>query len=252
MAQPISLRTGFTWFSESLAAFRSKPLPLTGIVIFSLLVSGLLSGLPWVGTLAASCWMPFGSVFTSRAARDALEGRTPSYALLADVLRDRAARLPMVCMGILSALWLEAETTLFGLLAREQVSAWKMTEEGIDFESIASNMPYEAFGIVTLLYLPLLMMTAFAPLLIVERRQHLGKSLFYSFFGILKNLPPVLLYLVCLFGLTAGAGLICQALFGAVGWAAGVAFVFPLAAAVISTISQAGIWVMYRDLFSGR
>ena len=93
------------------------------------------------------------------------------------------------------------------------------------------------------------MMTVFAPLLVADKRQALGKSLFYSFFGVLRNLPPVVVFVVLLFGLTAGSCLILEALFAAIGLPNALPYVAPLLIAVLTTVAQAGIWVMYRDLF---
>ena len=70
---------GFSWFKDSCRTLKLQPLAYTGIVVFSLLMSGLLSSLPLIGTLLASLWMPFASVLTGFAARDVLAGRTPVY-----------------------------------------------------------------------------------------------------------------------------------------------------------------------------
>ena len=63
---------GFSWFKDSCRTLKLQPLAYTGIVVFSLLMSGLLSSLPLIGTLLASLWMPFASVLTGFAARDVL------------------------------------------------------------------------------------------------------------------------------------------------------------------------------------
>ena len=138
---------------------------------------------------------------------------------------------------------------IFDYLGADAIAAWKITEKGIDFESVMANLPVTAFVTTVILYVPLLMMTVFAPLLVADKRQALGKSLFYSFFGVLRNLPPVVVFVVLLFGLTAGSGLILEALFAAIGLPNALPYVAPLLIAVLTTVAQAGIWVMYRDLF---
>ena len=72
MAQAFNYADGLRWFGEGVRALRNRPLGLVGIVVFYVLISGLLSGLPVVGTILAGVWMPFGAVLTGFAAREAL------------------------------------------------------------------------------------------------------------------------------------------------------------------------------------
>ncbi|MBS5217666.1 MAG: hypothetical protein KHY61_06175, partial [Sutterella wadsworthensis] len=114
-----------------------------------------------------------------------------------------------------------------------------------------SNFPYTAFAVMFILYLPLLMMTLFSPLLIVQNRQKVGKSLFYSFFGVLRAIGPVLVWV-----LIAGAAAFAlfmglEVVFGLLGVPQLFAFLAPLVAALFTSIGQAGIWVMFRDIFAG-
>ena len=90
---------GFSWFKDSCRTLKLQPLAYTGIVVFSLLMSGLLSSLPLIGTLLASLWMPFASVLTGFAARDVLAGRTPVYFTLIAIFRDKASRWPLLAVG---------------------------------------------------------------------------------------------------------------------------------------------------------
>ena len=53
MAQAFNYADGLRWFGEGVRALRNRPLGLVGIVVFYVLISGLLSGLPVVGTILA-------------------------------------------------------------------------------------------------------------------------------------------------------------------------------------------------------
>ena len=70
---------GFSWFKDSCRTLKLQPLAYTGIVVFSLLMSGLLSSLPLIGTLLAS--LP-DAPLSRRGAREPL-----------DALCERAHRL---------------------------------------------------------------------------------------------------------------------------------------------------------------
>ena len=87
MAQPVTAVSGWRWFLEGVHALKTQPLALIGIVVFYILISGLLSSVPFIGTIAASVWMPFGALLVGFAARDALSGRVPSYGILPAAFR---------------------------------------------------------------------------------------------------------------------------------------------------------------------
>ena len=96
MAQAFNYADGLRWFGEGVRALRNRPLGLVGIVVFYVLISGLLSGLPVVGTILAGVWMPFGAV--------AWHGRTvlPSSSRKAHVPQSLPERIAVNgIMGIL-------------------------------------------------------------------------------------------------------------------------------------------------------
>ena len=159
MSQALPLSLGLSWFRESCRAVRLQPLSYPAIVIFSLLVSGMLTGIPFIGTLLASLWMPYASVLTGFAARDTLAGRVPVYTTLIAIFRDKTSRYPLLMLGLISSVWMEVDMLIFSTLGAEELDKWKITTEGIDLASITSNFPYTAFAVMFLLYLPLLMMT---------------------------------------------------------------------------------------------
>ena len=103
MAQAFNYADGLRWFGEGVRALRNRPLGLVGIVVFYVLISGLLSGLPVVGTILAGVWMPFGAVLTGFAAREALADRLPGYAPLLAAFRKQGMRLHLIAVGLISA-----------------------------------------------------------------------------------------------------------------------------------------------------
>ena len=93
------------------------------------------------------------------------------------------------------------------------------------------------------------MLTTFSPLLIALNKQPVGKSLFFSFFGVLRNLGPIVLYLVVLLVGATVVTLAVEAFFAAIGLPAAVAFTAPILMCFLSALSQAGVWAMFRDFF---
>lgn len=249
MANPITAASGWQWFLEALRALRAQPLALTGIVVFYILISGILSGIPFVGTLAAGVWMPFGAVLVGFAARDSLAGKVPLYAVLTAALRKPGLRLQLTAVGLLYAVYMEAMMLVFQLLAKDDLSKWVINDKGIDFASVTANFPLTSVIVTFVLYVPLLMATIFSPLLAADAGQTVGKSFFYSFFGVWRNLGACLAALFLIGFLTAGAGFAANALFLALGIESYFAYAAPLIVVMLTTISQSMVWPMYRDIF---
>ena len=218
MAQAFNYADGLRWFGEGVRALRNRPLGLVGIVVFYVLISGLLSGLPVVGTILAGVWMPFGAVLTGFAAREALADRLPGYAPLLAAFRKQGMRLHLIAVGLISAGVLELVMLVFQLLSADQIAQWKMVEGSIDPESVAAHFPSAGVAAALVLYTPLFMATLFAPLLIADAGQ--GAAVF----------------------LTVGAGL-------AAGLGGATTYITPIIAILVTTIAQACVWPMYRDLF---
>ena len=239
MAQAFNYADGLRWFGEGVRALRNRPLGLVGIVVFYVLISGLLSGLPVVGTILAGVWMPFGAVLTGFAAREALADRLPGYAPLLAAFRKQGMRLHLIAVGLISA----------GVLELVMLAQWKMVEGAIDPESVAAHFPSAGVAAALVLYTPLFMATLFAPLLIADAGQGAGKSFFYSFFGILRNFSACLTTAVLLVLMTSAAVFLTVGAGLAAGLGGATTYITPIIAILVTTIAQACVWPMYRDLF---
>lgn len=236
------------WFKLSLKAFRLQPLAFPGIVIFYILVSVLLMSFPLAGSLLSGLWVPFGSVLTALAARDALDGKRPTYMHLKSMFSDAKARGSLMGIGVIMALWQNMMTVLFIQIGEDKISQWTTNADGIDIESIMSNFPTTALAVSLALYIPMWIMTLYAPLLVVLKKQSITKSLFYSFFGVLKNFPALLL-LAVLF-LFLGAAVYAAASFvGFVFGSYGPLILTPAASIIIMTVYQGGIWTSFEGIF---
>lgn len=249
MSFPVTAKSGWRWFLEALSAVRKQPLALTGIVVFYLLVSGLLSGLPAIGTLLASIWMPFGCVLVGFATRDSLNGKHPGYRTLLDTVKKPALRMTLMWIGLISALYMEILVIVASFLSKDSMAKWVVTQDTIDVDSILNNFPTAAVVVGIVMYLPFLMMTLFAPLLAADAAQRFGKSFFYSFFGICRHPGASFVALLSIGGLTALTGFALNSLFLLAGIPEALSYVAPFAAIFLTTIAQAMIWPMYRDLF---
>lgn len=244
--------TGLDCFKRALLALRMQPLALTGVSVFAALGTILLSSLPFIGTLLASIWMPFGAVLTGIAARDTLSGRAPSYQPLLETFRNVRHRQELLTAGLFYAVATEILTWLFTFLAKDDIANWKMTENdvGIDISSVTSNIPWDAIAATGCLYIPVLMMTAFSPLLIALGQQSAGKSFFYSFFGTLRNFGVVSSAVFLLLLVFGGGFAAVDLLLVSAGLEDVFLFASPLLMAITLTVSNALVWTLYEAVLS--
>lgn len=248
MTTKTTAASSIEWFKLSFRAFRLQPLSFPGIVIFYMLVSLLLMSFPLAGSLLSGLWVPFGSVLTALAARDALDGRQPTYRHLKSMFSDAKARGSLMGIGVVMALWQNMMTVLFIQMGDDKISQWKSTADGIDVESVIANFPTTALVVSLALYLPMWIMTLYAPLLVVLKKQSIAKSLFYSFFGVVRNLPALLL-LAAMYIIFGSAVYSAATLAGSAVGSAGVLALAPFASILIMTVYQGGIWTSYEGIF---
>ena len=85
--------------------------------------------------------------------------------------------------------------------------------------------------------------------LLQKFRQGAGKSFFYSFFGILRNFSACLTTAVLLVLMTSAAVFLTVGAGLAAGLGGATTYITPIIAILVTTIAQACVWPMYRDLF---
>lgn len=243
---------GLDCFKRALLALRLQPLALTGVSVFAALGTILATSIPFVGTLLASLWMPFGAALTGIATRDALAGRAPSYQPLIAALKSPQDRRELITTGLLYAVASEILTWVFTFFAKDEITNWKMLDGdiGLDTATVFANIPYDAIAATALLYIPVLMMTAFSPLLIVVGGQTAGKSFFYSFFGTLRNFATVLTAVVLLIAVFGGGFAAVDLLFISIGIGDFFLFLSPILMAITLAVSNALVWTLYEKVLS--
>lgn len=242
---------GWYWLRDALKAVRLKPLNLLGITLFYLLMMGFLSAIPYAGMVFAALFMPFGTAFIGRSTHTALAGGDPRFAGFGELFRDSAVRQGLIGVGLAYGFVLVTVNALYGFLALDSIAQWKITADNrLDWESVRANIPWDAVVACLVIYIPGLMAVWFAPLLASEKRMSWGKAVFYSFFGCLRNIVPVIVLLVLVVGVIAVFGMLAAALVAALGASdAVISFVVVPLSFLVLTVIYAVYWPMYASLF---
>ncbi len=243
--------SGWRWFRDAATAVSRKPFNLLAVTLFYLLVMGFLSAIPYAGLVFAALFMPYGTAFIGRSTRTALEGGTPRFAAFKELWTDPVVRQNLLRVGFVYGFVLITVNALYGLLAADSIALWKLDANNrLDWASVQANIPWDAIIAVCVVYIPGLMAVWFAPLLASEKRMSWGKAVFYSFFGCLRNILPVIILIALVLAVIIAFGLLASTLIAAMGSSdAVVTFIVMPLGFLLLTFIYAAYWPMYASLF---
>lgn len=221
-----------------------------GVILFYMLSMSILSVIPWFGPVLAAVFMPYGTVFFAHATRDILADKQPQFGQLSALIANRTIRQAMIRVGLVFACILVTVNAIYGFMAADEISRWVVdANDRLDWQSVRANIPWDATIVMSIVYIPGLMAVWFAPLLVSDKGMPCGKSLFYSFFGCLRNIVPVIVLGVILIALSTivAVGLTSVMVFMNIENLA--PFIVTPFVFVVSTVIYASYWPMYQDLF---
>lgn len=184
-ARVVPFARGARWLAEGWRLFRVSPATWLALVFVYWMIMTMVSIVPFVGIAAATVLIPAFSVGFMSASRSCELRKAPELGLLFDGFRARPAvqiALGGVYLVLLAAL--VGTTTLAdgGSLAR-----WMLTGSRPEEEALQSDEFFSALALAAGLYLPVMMLFWFAPVLGAWHAMGVGKALFYSFVASLLN-----------------------------------------------------------------
>lgn len=212
----LSAAAGWAWLREGLQILRRQAFAFTALIILYSMVLMLVANIPLVGLPLAAILVPFGTLGITAAGRDAERNVMPLPSLLIDGFkgpqRNALLKLGVVHAGLI--LVLVVITTLF---ARDELANWQIVEGQVDSATVAANMPWDAISVAALVYLPILMLTWFAPQLVAWHRQPVAKALFFSLFACWRNRWPFLVLGLAFTALVVGVSWLFSMLMSVLG-----------------------------------
>jgi hypothetical protein len=234
---------GLTWLRDGMRLFGRQPVGLPAMVVVYLMMLLAPALLPIVGIAISGVLAPFASVGLLAACRDVAEGRMPTPMAFAQPFRPTAARLQVLRLGIVNAVLLLAVATLAALLSPEAPSEQPQSLQ---------DLPLDALLVQLVLYLPVMALMWFAPVLAGWHGITPGKAMFGSAVACWRNLGPMLI-----FGVAAGAFTLAISVMAVMLIASLTSsremlsmLLAPLAL-ILMTIVQASLYPMYRSVFTG-
>ncbi len=250
VVRTLPARAGLTWLRDALVLYRRQPFAFTSLVILYTMVVTLLAYVPFIGMPLAAVLIPFGTIGMTLAGRDAERGVMPMPTLMAQPFRDARQRKALAQLGFINATMVLVLVLLVSILAADELANWKIVDGQIDTATAGSNFPWDAILVAAVLYLPILMLTWFAPQLVAWHGQPIGKALFFSFFVCWRNRWPFLTLAAALMALTFGVVFVVTQLLQAFGVSPQLAsMLFAPVVLVLISISYATQYPIYRSLF---
>ena len=233
---------GITWLREGMRLFGRQPIGLPAMVVLYLMMLIAPALLPIVGIAVSGVLAPFASVGLLGACRDVADGRMPTPLAFAQPFRPTPARLPLLRLGIINAILLLIVATLAMLLMPE-------SPDGAAPQSL-QEVPLQSLLVQLLLYLPVMALMWFAPVLTGWHGIAPAKSMFGSVVACWRNMGPMLVFGIAAGALTLGVSVAAVMLLTSLITSREVlSIVMAPLALVLMTIVQASLYPMYRAVF---
>ena len=241
---------GARWLVEGWRLFRAAPLSWIALAFSYWLLMNLVLLVPVVGIVAAPVLVPPFSVGFMAASRAAARGGPVGLEHLFSGFRERLRGQLVLGLAFLACLaLLLGATTLFdrGELAHSMLVGPPGGHAGQDDSGTLAAM-LVAIG----LYIPVMMMYWFAPVLVAWHGIGAAKALFFSFMACVLNWRAFFAYgAVTILMTVVAPSLAISAVLVAVGGAQAArleAFVYALFLVMLPTL-VASFYVSYRDIF---
>ena len=242
---------GLSWIKQAVTAVRHKAARLFLIIFFYTATLGLLMLIPAAGPVLAALFMPFGTVLIGYATREAIADRMPDFFPLARAFSNKALRTDLMNTGLVYAFVIITAQALYGYLAEPYWAQWQTQNDRLVWDTVFEHFPWMPLGVASLIYIPGVMATWFSPLLCADKGMRWSKALFYSFFGCLRNILPILVLGILLIVGVVGVFFIAGQCIDLLGLHSINMFTFFPLSCLVLTVIYATYWPMYEALFGG-
>jgi hypothetical protein len=250
-ARLVPAARGWRWLTNGWRMFRASPVMWLMLVTSYWMLMTLVSLFPYIGILAALILVPGFSVAFMAASRACERGESFGLSLIFAGFREQArGELVLGVMYLLMMALVLVSSTLAddGALAR-----WMVTGARPANEVIQSDGFLLALAITATLYMPVMMLMWFAPILVAWHAMPVGKSLFFSLFACLMNWRAFTMYGVAsalvLIVVPLMALTVLLVVTGGTLRPSLMAIMFPLVFSLMP-VMFASFYASYRDIFA--
>lgn len=228
--------------------YRLSPGMWTLLVFASWLLIALVKQVPYLGALASIILVPVFTMSFMAMCEELRHGRRLRANLLFAGFRTRL--VPLLVLGALYLFSILATLWLSSLADGGTLMNWLMWGRLPDQTAWDDGRLFRGILIASAIATPVLAAFWFAPLLVAWDGMSAGKSLFYSFFGCMRNWRPFFIYGLVLALLVIGFSvLISIAALGSGSNRGLLSGLFIAYVLMLTPTTLASFYVAYRDVF---
>jgi len=249
-AAVLGFAAGTRWLARGWRLFRVAPLAWLALVVAYLFAMLIINLVPLVGPVASLVLIPGLSVGFMAAARSCERGQAPQLPQLFEPLRDHPREL--LALGAGYALAIAVVLAASALADGGALARWLVTGRSPPAEVLGTDAFLAALVAAGALYVPVLMLWWYAPVLCAWHRTPPARALFYSFFACLLNWRAFFGYGAALALVTIAVPSAVLTALALVAGEAGRAHIGPLVFGVVILVMPtllASFYASYRDVF---
>ena len=244
----LAAKNGWNWILDGWVLFRKRPFFLTNLFFAYLIGMILLSMIPFIGRILPVLMTPvFTFLFMQACFTTDNEEQTTFRELFA--VLNRTIMLRLVMVGVCYLLFALFAAGLAFLV--DGGSLFTLVNQGAqeEYTSFQLGRMFLALGLVFVAYVPFAMAMWFAAPLIGWKNMSLGKALFYSFFSVVREYKPFLVYVVCWIALGFLLPSVVRGILGMVLGDAIATFILFILSIMLSVWMYCSFYPTYRDIF---
>lgn len=191
----VPARTGITWVKGGIRVFWRQPMALSALFFMTMATMSIVTMFPLIGPALALTLLPSATLAMMVASAEAMQGRSPTPAVLLMAFRTGRQRLrDMAILGVLYAVGFLLVIAISALFDGGQFAQVYLGGEPLTQELAESGEFQLAMWVAMALYLPLSLLFWHAPGLVHWHGVPPAKSLFFSFVACVRNLGAFTVY----------------------------------------------------------
>lgn len=191
----VPARTGIAWVKGGIQVFWRQPMALSALFFMTMATMSIVTMFPLIGPALALTLLPSATLAMMVASAEAMQGRSPTPAVLLMAFRTGRQRLrDMAILGVLYAVGFLLVIAISALFDGGQFAQVYLGGEPLTQELAESGEFQLAMWVAMALYLPLSLLFWHAPGLVHWHGVPPAKSLFFSFVACVRNLGAFTVY----------------------------------------------------------
>jgi len=242
LIQSLPASSGATWLRDGWRLFRQQPLGLSAMVVAYLMILFVPALIPLIGLAISGTLAPFATLGLLAACREVEARRAPTVQVFLRPFQDARTRTPMLQLGLINAAL---------LLTIAALSTFFSTPAPATPPASLNDLPINDILVQLVLYMPVLVLMWFAPVLVGWHALTPGKAMFGSVVACGRNMTALLVFSLVVGAVMLAVSFLAVSVLSAfVTSREAMSVLLAPVALLLMTVVQVSFYPMYRAVFS--